>query len=220
LYRGDRDHPCNVFDFCNEHSGKLIRSVFEHYRGFLSADAHNVYDSLFHKPGQPIVEAGCWAHCRRYFYDARDNDPARAHEVLARSRRLYAIEDEARKLVAKQELTGAAAEALILQWRQQQSRLEVTALCHWLKEQQPLVLPKSLIGQAIQYALNHWQAWTRFLEHGFLAIDNNAAENARRASALGRKNWLFAGNERGGHTAATLCSLTATCRRHNVDAFA
>ena len=220
LYLGDRDHPCNVFDFCNDHSGKRIRSVLDDYRGFLSADAHNVYDSLFHKSGQPIVEVGCWAHCRRYFYDARDNDPARAHEVLARIRRLYAIEDEAKKLVAQQSLTGPAADALIVQWRQQQSRLEVTALCHWLKEQQPLVLPKSLIGQAIQYALNHWEALTRFLEHGFLAIDNNAAENALRAIALGRKNWLFAGNERGGRTAATLFSLTATCRRHNVDAFA
>jgi transposase len=220
LYLGDRDHPCNVFDFCNDHSGKRIRSVLDNYRGFLSADAHNVYDSLFHKPGQPIVEAGCWAHCRRYFYDARDNDPVRAHEVLARIRRLYAIEDEAKKLVATQKLTDTAADALILQWRQQQSRLEVTALCHWLKEQQPVVLPKSLIGQAIQYALNHWQALTRFLEYGFLAIDNNAAENALRAIALGRKNWLFAGNERGGRTAATLFSLTATCRRHNVDAFA
>lgn len=220
VYVGDRDHPFNVFDFCEDHSGKRVRTVLANYRGFLNADAHNVYDALFRLPGQPIHEVGCWAHARRYFFDAKENDPARAHEALARIRRLYAIEEKAKELIAERRLTGGDADAVVWQFRQQESLLEVAALRHWLDQQQPSVLPKSLIGHAIQYALNHWAALTRFLDHGFLAIDNNVAENALRVIALGRKNWLFAGNDRGARTAATLFSLTSSCRRHNLDVFA
>ena len=220
VYVGDAAHPFDVFDFCDDHSGKRIRAVLENYRGYLNADAHNVYDALFRKPGQPILEVGCWAHARRYFFDARENDPVRAHEALAQIRRLYAIETQARASVAERKLSGAEAEAVFLVLRQQESLPIVTALGHWLEEQRPLVAPKSLIGQAIQYALNHWEALTRFLTKGFLAIDNNVAENALRTIALGRKNWLFAGSEEGARTAATLFTLTSSCRRHGVDAFA
>lgn len=221
---GDREHAFNLFRFSPDHSGGLIKETLATYEGFLSADAHNVYDSLFHKIGRAgglaMFEVGCWAHCRRNFYDARTNDAPRAHEALARIRRLYAIEAEAKEIVANRKLQGTDADAVVLGLRQEKSRLEVAAIRQWLEREAPLVLPKSLIGQAIQYALNHWIALTRFLDHGFLAIDNNVAENALRAIALGRKNWLFAGNLQGGHTAATMFSLTSSCRRHGVDEFA
>ena len=217
---GDRDHAFNIFDFSPDHSGARIRDVLANYNGYLNADAHNIYDSLFLKLGQPILEVGCWAHCRRNFFDAKTNDPARAHEVLARIRRLYAIEAEAKNLVAQRKLTGLDADAVVFLMRQEKSTAEVTALRHWLEREQPLVLPKSLIGQAMQYALNHWTALTRFLDDGFLALDNNVAENALRAIALGRKNWLFAGNANGARTAATLFSLTSSCVRHGLDPFA
>ena len=219
-YVGDRDHPFHVFDFCDDHSGKRIRELLDSYRGFLNADAHSVYDSLFAKPGRPIVEVGCWAHARRYFFDAKGNDVHRAHEMLARIRNLYAIEVEAKKFVASKNLTGPEADAEFLRLRREKSTPAVTAIDQWLERERNAVLPKSLIGQAIQYASNHWQALTRFLQHGFLAIDNNVAENALRAIALGRKNWLFAGNDRGARTAATLFSLTSTCHRLGIDCFA
>jgi len=81
------------------------------------------------------------------------------------------------------------------------------------------VLPKSLMGQAITYALNQWDALMVYTTDGDLAIDNNAAENAIRRVALARKNWLFCGSDRGGHTAAVLFSLLATCQRHGVNPF-
>ena len=94
----------------------------------------------------------------------------------------------------------------------------------WLLSQQAEhggpVLPKSPIGQAIQYALNQWDALCVYPTDGRLDIDNNAAENALRRVALGRKNWLFAGSDQGGHTAATLFSLIATCQRHQVEPLA
>jgi transposase len=188
------------------------------YRGYLNADAHNVYDHLF--ADGAIVEVGCWAHCRRHFYEARQSDPARSHLVLARIRQLNEVEKEAKAIIARDELAGVEADALRRQLRQEQASAVVTALGHWLKQEQPAVLPKSPIGQAIAYARRHWQALTRYLDDGFLDIDNNAAERTLRHIALGRKNWLFAGSAAGARTAATLFSVTSTCHRHGVDAFA
>ena len=81
------------------------------------------------------------------------------------------------------------------------------------------VLPRSPMGLAIAYALNQWDALCVYTTDGDLAIDNNAAENALRRAALGRKNWLFCGSDNGGRTAAVLFSLIATCQRHQVNAF-
>ncbi|HTE97145.1 MAG TPA: IS66 family transposase [Bradyrhizobium sp.] len=219
-YVGDRDHPFNVFDFCRDHSAKGIDAFLQanSYRGYLNADAQNIYDHLF-KNGL-IIELGCWAHCRRNFYDAKESDPLRAHVALGHIRQLYADEAEANKRIAEQKLTGAAADTVRLQLRQEKSLPELTAFRQWLETEQPKVLPKSLIGLAIAYALRHWQALTRYLADGFLDIDNNAAERTLRHIAIGRKNWLFAGSDRGAETAATLFSVTSSCHRHGVDVFA
>jgi transposase len=220
IYYGDRDQPFDVFDFCGDHSAAGIDAFLKDksYRGYLNADAHNVYDHLF--AGGDIVEVGCWAHCRRHFYDARQSDPARSHLVLARIRQLYEVEKEAKAIITAQKLGASDADAVRRRLRQEQAPATVTSLCQWLEEEQPRVLPKSPIGQAIAYARRHWQALTRYLDDGFLDIDNNAAERTLRHIALGRKNWLFAGSAAGARTAAILCSVTSTCHRHGVDAFA
>jgi transposase len=219
-YVGDRDHPFDVFDFCRDHSALGIDAFLKanQYRGYLNADALNIYDHLF-KDGA-VIEVGCWAHCRRYFYDAKESDPTRAHVVLAHIRQLYAVEAEARQVIAAQELTGAAADALRQRLRQEKSGPELNALHSWLEIHQLQVLPKSLIRQAIAYALRHWQALTRYIDDGFLDIDNNIAERTLRHIAIGRKNWLFAGSAKGAETAATLFTVTSTCHRHGVDVFA
>jgi hypothetical protein len=87
----------------------------------------------------------------------------------------------------------------------------------WLEENQGQVLPKSPMGEAINYCLGNWKAFCEYVNDGDLAIDNNAAENALRPIVLGRKNWLFAGSDNGGRTGAVLASLVATCKRHGVD---
>ena len=97
---------------------------------------------------------------------------------------------------------------------------KLVAFAAWFEDQAPRVLPKSPIGQAIAYARRQWSALRRFTEHGFLNIDNNASERALRAVAVGRKNWLFAGSDAGGRTAAVLYTMTQTCRRHGLDPFA
>lgn len=263
VYLGDDEHPFNVFDFTLTWSRdgprkflterlELPDGTISKFQGILQADALSGYDGVCAELG--IVRGGCWAHARRHFWDARDSDPARAAEAMARIRRLYAVEDEIREtietaLVAKKQSQGmitdgsrpeaagddtrpdvaplddvrldaAEVEAIRLRLRQEKAVPELTSLCHWLKEQQPPVLPKSPIGQAIAYALNHWESLLLYTQHGFLAIDNNAAERALRAIAVGRNNWLFVGSQTGGHTAAILFTMTSTCRRLNVEPFA
>jgi transposase len=219
-YVGDRDHPYNVFDFCANHSASGIDAFLKdnHYQGYLNADALNIYDHLFHSG--KVIEVGCWAHCRRKFFDAKESDPGRAHLVLARIRQLYAVEAKAKAIIAEQKLGDGEADALRVKLRQDESLLEITSMREWLAAEQLKVLPKSLIGQAIAYALRHWEALTRYLAHGFLAIDNNIAELTLRHIAIGRKNWLFAGNAKGAQTAAVLFSVTSSCARHKVDVFA
>lgn len=219
-YVGDRDHPFNVFDFCRDHSAAGIDAFLKanNYRGYLNADALNIYDHLF--TSGAILEVGCWAHCRRNFYESKESDPGRAHLVLARIRQLYQVEEEAKKLIATGSWFGSEADALRRQLRQEKALPVMTALRQWLLEEGQKVLPKSPMGQAIAYALRHWEALTRYLEHGFLAIDNNVAELTLRHIAIGRKNWLFAGSRKGAKTAAILFSVTSSCHRHKVDAFA
>jgi len=220
IYYGDRDHPFNVFDFCGDHSATGIDAFLrdKSYRGYLNADAHNLYDHLFRDGG--IIEVGCWVHCRRHFYEAKDSDPARAHVVLARIRQLYEVEAEAKKIIDAGELPGADADAVRFRLRQEKALPVVTSLCQWLRDEQGKVLPKSPMGMAIAYALRHGQALRRYLDDGFLDIDNNPAELTLRHIAIGRKNWLFAGRASGAETAAILFSVTSTCHRHGVDAFA
>jgi hypothetical protein len=154
-------------------------------------------------------------HARRKFYEARTSDPPRAHRALAWIKLLYDVEREAKE---KHEAEGyeafvAARHAL----REERSRPIFKQLHDWLEAEAPKVLPKSPIGEAIRYALNHWAALERPLDEGFLELDNGACERAFKPVALGRKNWLFAGSDRGGETAAVLMSLCTTCKNLKID---
>lgn len=218
IYHGDRDHAYNVFAFTPSRARDGPRDFLANFRGHLQADAFQGYDCIYTN-GQ-VHEVACWAHARRKFYEARTSDAARSHEALARIGQLYAVEKEAKEVIEHQDLEAEAADAVRLRLRQEQALPALTALRHWLDEQQPHVLPKSPMGQAFTYATNQWDALLRYTSAGFLTIDNNAAERALRAIALGRKNWLFCGSDNGGQTAAVLFSMTSTCQRHRLDPFA
>lgn len=150
------------------------------------------------------------AHARRKFYNARDTDATRVHAVLGMIRELYAVEKQAK------EFDDAARCA----HRQTHARPLLEMMKTWLDEQMVQVLPKSPLAEAIRYTLNQWAALTRYTDDGALAIDNNAAERALRAVVVGRRNWLFAGSDRGGETVAVLYTFMATCRSMRVEPFA
>jgi transposase len=206
-YVGDVDHPYTVFDYTVDRSCTGPARFLKDYRGYLQADAFSGYEALYR--GGVITEVGCWAHARRKFHDARTSDPERSHQALARIRLLYEVERAAKDFDAEARLA----------LRRERSGPILEEFRSWLEEQLGRVLPKAPMGQAIGYALSNWAALSRYAATGFVAIDNNRTENALRPVAVGRKNWLFAGSDGGGETAAVLLSLTTSCRAVGVEPF-
>jgi transposase len=210
---GDHDHPYVVYTYTPDRSGAGPAAIFEGFEGYLQADAYSAYDALF--TSGKIIEVGCMMHARRKFYEARTSDPPRAHRALAWIKLLYDVERE-----AKEEHEAEGYEAFVAArhaLRGERSRPIFQQFHDWLVAEAPKVLPKSPIGAAIQYSLNHWAALERPLEAGFLELDNGACERAFKPVALGRRNWLFAGSDKGGETAAVLMSLCTTCKNLKID---
>jgi transposase len=233
-YLGDRANPFVVYDYTPDRCAEGPMRILSGFLGeFLQADAYAGYDQIF---ARGVLEVGCLAHARRKFDEAKTTDPSRAHAALAYIGRLYQVEREARERIDEaierlaKEGPLEAAEWRLREWgladeityrlRQEQSKPVAAKFEGWLKAAADQVLPKSPIGQAIAYARGHWAALTRYLGHGFLSIDNNAAERALRPIAVGRKNWLHVGSDKGGRTAAVLVSLVESCRRCGVEPFA
>jgi transposase len=211
-YVGDDDHPYTVYDYTPNRSRDGPEEFLKEFRGFLQADAYSGYDHFYKEPNRGIVEVACWAHSRRRFFEAQSSDLMRSTVMLAYIRLLYDVEREARD----GKLDGAGRGAL----RQEKSKPILEDIHAYLEQEQPRVLPKSPEGEAIAYTLSNWEALVRFCDDGNLAIDNNGAERSLRGVAVGRKNWMFYGSDRGGRTAAVLTSLIATAKRFTIDPFA
>jgi transposase len=207
-YLGDRDHPYLVYDYTPDRSSVGPQRMLKGYEGYLQADAYSAYDMIY--AGKKIIEVGCWAHARRKFDEAKTSDAVRSHVALAMIQRLYKVEKDTK------DLDDAARQGV----REEHSQPILKEIHTWLLQEKDRALPKSPIGEAIGYTLNHWQALERYIEAGWLSIDNNASERGMKSVAVGRKNWLFAGSDAGGKTAATLMSLCTTCKNLEVDAFA
>ena len=210
VYIGDLDHPLVIYDYTPTRERAGPEEFLKNYGGFLQADAYSGYDRLFDsKREQRIFEVGCWMHARRYFYQASLKTEPLALEALAMIRELYQVE----KL--DQELDIARR----LELRQERAVPILDAFEKWLDQHRLAVPPKSQLGKAFTYASNQWQALRRYTTDGRLGIDNGESERQLRRVALGRKNWLFAGNDAGGRRAANIYSLTGTCHFHGWNPF-
>jgi transposase len=209
-YFGDKEHPVIVYDYTATRQRAGPEKFLTGYRGYLQADAYGGYDAFFKDPARGLIEVGCWAHARRYYYKALDSDQSHMGPALLLITQLYRVEERARGL--------AAADRLHL--RQHDSRLILEKLHSYLEQIQAEILPKSPAGRAVRYTLKNWTALTRYCDDGDLEIDNNATERAIRGIAVGRNNWVFFGSDQGGNTAAVLRSFVASCQRVPVDPFA
>jgi len=203
---GDATPPAVWFAYSPDRKGEHPQGHLRHFAGTLQADGYAGFDAVY-ETGR-IREAACWAHVRRKFYDLQvaHKSPI-AQEALERIAALYAIEREIRGRPPDERR----------EIRQSRARPLLESLHEWLGSCLTKLSQKSDTTAAVKYALGRWEALTRYAEDGALEIDNNAAERALRAVALGRKNYLFAGSDRGGERAATLYSLIGSAKLNGVD---
>ena len=203
--RGDPDPPLTVYDFSRDRSKKRPLNFLDGYRGYVHADAYSGYDELFKREG--IIEVGCWVHARRKFDEATSSRALEATEIMARIAQLYKVEKECLDMGVEDRC----------RFREDHSRPIIEGIFERLEELNPAILPSEPLSKAINYALNQREALCRYTEDGRLRPDNNIAENAIRPLALGRKNWLFAGSDRGARATALFLGLIESCKACDVN---
>jgi transposase len=218
------DPPAALFHYSRDRRGEHPRTHLVTWSGILQADAYGGYGELYaagRQPGQ-VLEAGCFAHARRKFFELADVAAAARRKsrgeragmiypiALEAVQRLDALFDIERGLGGK-----TAAERLAV--RQELSAPLIAELHVWLNSQFAKLSRNHDLAKAINYMLRRWDAFTRFLSDGRICITNNAAERALRCVPLGRKAWLFCGSDRGGQRAAILYTLIQTARLNDVD---
>jgi transposase len=183
------------------------KETLKNYKGYLQTDgyaAYNLFDEV-----EDIIPLNCWAHARRKFIDAQNFDNVKASEVLTQIQLLYAAE----KHCAENNYSADEVKS----YRQDHAVPILNSLHQILQTQLTNCLPKSPLGIALQYTLSRWDRLNVYTQDGNLRIDNNLVENSIRPVAIGRKNYLFAGNHEAAQRSAMLYSLFATCKLHNVN---
>ena len=209
VYRAGVGSNHRVYDFSTDRRNIHPNQFLKDYSGYVQADAYSGYEQLFNR--DDVTEVGCWAHARRKFEQALQHYPLQAARALAYIRALYGLERKARS-------EGLDPDA-VRQLREEHARPYLDAFYKELQKWQAAMLPKSTLATAITYAINQKAALYEYLNDGRLNIDNNLTENAVRAIAVGRKNWLFAGSERGGWAAAIIYSFIESCRAARIDPY-
>jgi transposase len=212
--RGDETQPFDVFFFAKNGTRDKLMEFLKEFHNILQCDANSTYDQVF-KPLRPVpgkllpTEQGCWSHARSNFVDAMKSHATAATEMLDMIAALYAAEKQAKKYTPQQRLA----------LRQTQSVAILNRIFEWCHEKLTKYTPKDLMHTAIAYLLNNETALRLYCTDGTLQIDNNACERMLRQLAVGRKNWLFFGNERGGKTACILYTLLSSAHRHGHNEF-
>lgn len=207
---GGPDPPAAAFFYSPDRSRIHPEQHLAGFAGLMQADAYAGFNRLYEAPRRPapIIEAACWAHARRKFFDlARLAKAPIAVEAIAKIDVLFAIERQINGLSPGERVAVRhdRVRPLILQ-------LEI-----WLRDQRAKLSRNSETAKAVHYILSRWDAFTRFLDDGRLCISNNAAERALRGIAVGRHNWTFAGSDEGGRRAAAIYTLIETAKLNDVD---
>jgi len=202
------DNRFIIFEYNDSRSGKVASDALKDYQGILQSDGYSGYNGM--RARDDVISLGCWAHCRRHFADVVkiSSSAGKAHEVMKWISKLYQIESQAKE----QGFNFAVRKKM----RQEQAPPILQKIHYLITQSTPP--SKSALGKAITYALNQWKYLTKYVDYGEAEIDNNLIENQIRPFALGRKNWMFIGNEKSAQTAAFFYSLIQTCRMNNIDA--
>lgn len=218
---GAKDPPAALFYASRDRTREHPERHLAGYTGVLQADAFEGYNRLYlpeRKPG-PILEALCWSHARRKFFELADiaantrrgkNAPLISPIALEAVKRIDAL------FAVEREINGLSA-ATRLAVRQEKSAPLVVAFEGWMRAERAKLSRHAAVAKAIDYMLTRWPSFIRFLEDGRICLSNNAAERALRGLALGRKSWLFAGSERGAERAALMYTLIGIAKLNDLD---
>ena len=187
-----------IYEFAMSRHGETATTFFKGFKGHLQTDGYGGYNELARTEG--VTQVSCWAHARRKFVAVvkAAKKAGLAHYIVAKNLDMEKI----------------------LDCRQKYATPILEDLKKWLESKKPQVPPKNPLGQAISYTLERWDSLVEYLKHGFLDIDNNFAERCVRPFTIGRKNWIFMGNERGGKAAAVFYSLIETAKANNLNTYA
>jgi len=205
---GDPAPPAVWFRYSADRKGEHPQHHLRGFRGILQADAYGGWNALY--DGGQVVEAACWAHARRPWWDLYEqhrDDTGLAAQALRHIQGLYAVEADIR---------GHPPEVR-RQQRQARAGPLLDAFHRWLQGVLTQVSTKSELAKAARYSLARWKALTRYVNDGRIEIDNSAAERALRGVALGRGNYLFMGSNAGGERAASMYSLIETAKLNGLD---
>jgi transposase len=195
-----------AYDFAMSRGRNVPKNFLEPFKGTLLVDGYAGYGEVLRRPG--MIEAGCWAHVRRQFFEVWEaTQSPTAQAAIAEIGKLYEIERDLKEHPPDERRTERIRRAAPI----------LAAFKLWLDKTYAKSPPRGELAKAIHYTLNRWKALQRYLADGMLAIDNNPVENAVRGIALGRKNWLFAGSEGGGHRAALFYTLIESAKLNGVD---
>jgi len=198
-----------MFNYSPTRSGSAALPVLENFKGYLQTDGYSGYKAYGNK--SDVTHLACWAHARREFEKALDNDRKRAQHVLVEIQKLYAIERKAKE----QNL----APDQIKELRLDESLPIINKLGKYMIAQMNLTLPQSRIGKAFAYSQKRWSNLSDYLHNGNLQIDNNLVENVIRPVAIGRKNYLFAGSHDAAQRAAMAYTFFANCKKHDINPY-
>jgi len=221
---GGASPPAAIFRYSRDRKGVHPQTHLAAWSGIFQADAYGGYAELYKpdRPPGPILEAGCWAHGRRKFFELADIETAERKKARGeKPKAVYPKALEAVRLIdglfaVERQINGASPDQR-LAVRRQQSAPILAELDAWMDQTRQQLTSSHHIVKAINYLKRRWPSFTRFLDDGRICLSNNAAERALRGIALGRKSWLFAGSDRGGQRAAALYSLIATAKLNDVD---
>lgn len=202
-------HACTVYDYSPTREQTAPQQFLAGFKGYLQADAYPGYDKLY--ASGDVVEIGCMAHARRKFFDVAEiaGTDSLAGDALNLIAKIYAVEDKCRSMRFNKRYY----------FRKKYLRPVYRKLHRWLVLTQKKIIPNTTLYRAFNYSLNHWRALQNVFADGRLEVDNNTAERAMRIVAIGRKNWLFAGSDQGGHNAAIFYSLLESAKQNGLNTF-
>lgn len=209
---GPPDQPVILFDYSTSRAQEVPTRLLDGYRGYLMTDDYAGYNALGAQAG--VERLGCWAHARRKFVDAQKVQPkgktGRADIALNLINKLYGIERDLKDSDDENRKAG----------RHERSLPVLAQLKSWMEKTQPQVTAQNALGKAIGYLASNWNKLERYVEEGYLPIDNNAAERAIRPFVIGRKNWLFSDTPKGATASAQLYSVVETAKANGQEPYA